>query len=205
MRRITRVLVPAESLNLVTLDIVKQELSIPADNTAQDARLNRYISQASAQIHTYTQRIFPVQTYRNQYLADWHDGSAAALILSAWPVTQLLTVTEGGVAVTDYTLNAEAGLVWRQDPGAAFAGAWNAETVADFEAGYADIPDDIEAACLRVVTLQNSVHGRDPYLRVREGPTYGREEFWIGNMPMDSGLPADVAQLLKLYMRPVFA
>lgn len=202
MRRIVSVLEPAESLALVTLEIVKQELGIAADNTAQDARLTRYISQASAQIHTYTQRIFPLQTYRNRYLAD--HSPRPALILSAWPVVEIAVLTEDGAAVTDYTLDAEPGLVWRQTTidWCAWRGG---ETVVDFSAGYADIPDDIEAAALRVVTLQNSVHGRDPYLRVREGPTYGREEFWIGNMPMDSGLPADVAQLLSHYMRPVFA
>lgn len=201
MRRIVSVLTPAESLALVTLETVKQELGIAADNIAQDARLTRYISQASAQIHTYTQRIFPLQTYRNRYLADY--SPMRGLILSAWPVVEIAVLTEDGAAVTDYELDAEPGLIWRH--------GWNwhtwrgAETVVDFSAGYADIPDDIEAAALRVVTLQNSVHGRDPYLRVREGPTYGREEFWIGNMPMDSGLPADVAQLLRHYMRPVFA
>jgi hypothetical protein len=203
MRRIVSVLTPAESLALVTLETVKQELGIAADNTAQDARLTRYISQASAQIHTYTQRIFPLQTYRNRYLADYCPPYVRGLILSAWPVTEIAVLTEDGVAVTDYILDAEPGMVWRET--VRFWPWGGAETVVDFSAGYADIPDDIESAALRVVTLQNSVHGRDPYLRVREGPTYGREEFWIGNMPMDSGLPADVAQLLRHYMRPVFA
>ena len=195
-------LVAAESLALVSLDEVKQELGIDPADTSQDARLQRYINQSSAQIHTYTQRIFPLQTYRNRFLAD--HAPVRGLILSAWPVTEIVALTEDGVALTDYELNATPGLIWRQ--GWDCYGGWHGrETVVDFTAGYADIPDDIEAACLRVVTLQNSVHGRDPYLRVREGPTYGREEFWIGNMPMDSGLPADVAQLLKHYMRPVFA
>src|SRR4051812_25856585 len=108
MRRIVSVLEPAESLALVTLETVKQELGIAADNTAQDARLTRYISQASAQIHTYTQRIFPLQTYRNRYLAD--HAPMRGLILSAWPVTEIAVLTEDGVAVTDYELDAEPGL-----------------------------------------------------------------------------------------------
>lgn len=193
------VLTAADSLGLVTLDVVKDELGIAADNDTQDARLSRYIAQVSAQIHSFCQRIFPAQTYRNIFLQrHFHHHHLA---LSQAPVIDVLSISTDGAAIDDAMsyVDPDTGILHRMYGGAR-------ETIVDFRAGYEEIPADIQAAALRTVTLQKAVQGRDPYLKVREGPIYGREEFWVGNMPMATGgLPQDVAQMLEPYMRRVFA
>jgi hypothetical protein len=205
---IVTVLEPASSLALVDLATVKDELGIADNNASQDARLSRYIAQASAQIHAYCRRVFPIQAYRNVFVADWwHRHQTGALILSERPVTEILGITDQALLdIGQYEPNLRSGMIWRLSPGLLRCGWYGQEVIVDFRAGYDPIPADVQAAALRVVVLQKSVQGRDPYLKVREAPTYGREEFWIGNMPLlDGGLPQDVAQSLADYVNPSFA
>jgi uncharacterized phiE125 gp8 family phage protein len=209
MQRIEAVLEPAVSLALVDLDVVKDELGIALDNTAQDARLRRFIAQASAQIQSYCRRVFAVQTYRNTFVRGFMSWpTTGSLVLSEQPVTEILGITDDDalLELSDYEADLKSGMLCRLAPGMLRC-CWSArQTIVDFKAGYTQIPDDVQAAALRVITLQRSVQGRDPYLKVREGPTYGREEFWIGNMPLlTGGLPPDVAQLLDGYVKPAFA
>lgn len=207
MHRIETVIEAAESLALTDLATVKDELGIAADETSKDARLARYIDQASAQAHSYCNRIFPVQTYRNEFrLTGRHLKYGEPLILSAPPILDILAISEDGVAVdvADYEGDAAAGLVWR-----AFwperRGAWcRRDTVVDFRGGYETIPADVIAAVLRIVTMAEQERGRDPFLKARDGPTWGREELWIGPVPGTvAGMPRDAAQLLQPYIRPI--
>jgi hypothetical protein len=207
--RIETVIEPAQSLALVDLATAKDELGIAADNTAQDARLNRYIAQASSLIHGYCRRVFPVQTYRNAFLRRWRPWAQIdPLVLSASPVTDILGISEEGTLLdpVDYEPDFRNGMIWRAAPGLLRCGWYGQEVIVDFKAGFATIPDGVQAAALRLIVMQQSIRGRDPFLKVREGPTYGREEFWVGNLPMlDAGLPQDVAQSLADYVIPSYA
>jgi hypothetical protein len=172
MNRITRVLVPAPSLDLVDLQTVKLELGIAPDDPAQDMIIERY-----------------------------NGHHPEILALAQRPVIEVLSVAMdgGALAVDGYQIDYDAG--WLRAVSSSGVGYWTgAQVVVEYMAGFADIPDDVEAAVLELVTTRVSAQGRDPMLRSRDGPTYGREEFWLGGGPgQQSGMPERVAQDLEHY------
>ena len=64
--RITRVITPAESLALVSVDQAKAALGIDIADTSQDAALQAQIDSVSAAVNNWCDRVFVVQTYRDQ-------------------------------------------------------------------------------------------------------------------------------------------
>jgi hypothetical protein len=211
MKRIDTVLVPAEDLALVPLDVVKEELGIPPEDTSQDARLTRYIAQVSAQIHTYTQRIFPLQTYRNEFYREWSDPDGSPLVVSAWPIVEIVSLTEDGVPVVapdDYIWKDKAGLVYRRT-GAGFCPWAAATTVLDFSAGYAVIPADLEAAALSWLSVRwggGAGAARDPTIRGETIPDLITVTYGSASSGADAtSMPAGVKDMLTPYMRPALA
>ena len=205
MNRISRVLVPAETLDLVDLQTVKSELGIAPDDPASDMIIERYIAASSAKAHSYCSRIFPVQTYRDTFTRQppgWFNGRHPEILaLAQRPVIEVVSVASdgGALAAEAYQIDYDAG--WVRAVSGSGIGYWTGgQVVVEYVAGFADIPDDVEAAVLELVTTRVAAQGRDPMLRSRDGPTYGREEFWLGGGPgMESGMPQRVAQDLEHY------
>lgn len=216
MTPINTVIEPAKSLALVELDVIKDELGIALDDTTQDARLSRYILQASAQIHAYCQRIFPIQTYRDVFPAtNWRGDGRGNLVLWQTPVIEMIGYSDGGIAtdLAEHQVDPKSGVISRCIPWMT-ARAWScSEIIVDYKAGYREIPPEVEAAAVLLTRLRQGLRGwdttlplRDPMLRAREADTYGRQEYFGNTMPNTvGGMPADVAQMLELHVRPVFA
>lgn len=214
LRRTDTVLAAAACFDLVDLETVKDELAVPQGDYLPDAQYKRYIAQVSAAVHGQIDpRVLPVQSYRNTYRwdagwfgqRDWYrQRYEIELSLSQYPVQSISSVTENGIALdaSDYELDADAGLIRRLSGGAYTP--WRAsEIIIEFEAGYSTIPADIVGIVLRLITMRAKGRNRDPMLREREGPTYGRESFWVGGTPdMRGGMPLEMAQVLDRY-RPV--
>jgi hypothetical protein len=206
VRRVTEVTTPASDLSLVSLELVKDELDLPMGDFIQDARLLRYIKQCSADVHSYCRRIFPVQTYKDSFVSDesdlWSWTAETVLQLSNYPVAAIESLTEGTTVLgtTNYRIDSMTGKICRVN-GTNFSYWSGQQTVVQYTAGFDVIPDDVIEATLRLVTMRAHLRGRDPMLKVREGPTYGREEFWVGSMPsMAHGMPYDIAQKLDVYV-----
>ncbi len=70
-----------------------------------------------------------------------------------------------------------------------------------YDAGFAEIPADVQQAVLDLCTMESSARGRDPMLRATESPGLGRQEFWVGGVPGGSLIPQDIASLLNPYRR----
>ena len=64
---LTNVLVAAASHDLVSLDDVKDELQIGAEDASKDGFLARAIAQTSAAIENYCNRAFPIETIQDVY------------------------------------------------------------------------------------------------------------------------------------------
>ena len=64
--RITRVITPAASMALVSVEDAKAALGIKVDDTTQDAAVTRQIEATSQAINNYCDRVFVVQVYRDQ-------------------------------------------------------------------------------------------------------------------------------------------
>jgi hypothetical protein len=208
--RISRTVVPAGSLALVTVEQAKATLGIDAADTSQDTALAALIDHVSAAIHRYIDRILVQQGYRDQfrYVANWM-FVGEPLALWQYPVA----LNEDGAAVAAivqdgntvdaalYEANDERGLLYSIDASGAYAWTGLLITV-DYTAGYDPIPDDVQAAALDWLTARWHSEGRDPSLRSETVPDLLAQTY-AGVDPMAAtGIPGTARDLLAPYMRP---
>jgi len=208
--RISRTVVPAGSLALVTVEQAKATLGIDAADTSQDTALAALIDHVSAAIHRYIDRILVQQGYRDQfrYVANWM-FVGEPLQLWQYPVAldedgyPVAAVVQDGVTVdaTLYESNDERGLLYSIDASGAYGWTGLLITV-DYTAGYDPIPEDVQAAALDWLTARWHSEGRDPTLRSETVPDLLAQTY-AGSDPMAAtGIPGTARDLLAPYMRP---
>lgn len=212
---------PAANQDLVALTDVRDELGSPR---AQDARLRRYITAASAVIATYTRRVWREETvtetfYASYFSAGWRgwtggwgwrwqpyrrsDGKPTPLVLTRYPVSSVESVVVGPDTSdpATYLLDGPKGLLYSWDGGMLTPVTWGIDTVAvNYVAGYAlaDIPPDVQQACMTVIRQRYFSYGRDPYLRSISVPGVQEESYWAG--PDQSALPPEAVGLLAQHI-----
>jgi hypothetical protein len=169
--RITRVITPADSLALVTLDQAKAALGIDLADTSQDTALTQHIDAVSIAVNNYCSRIFAVQTYRDQ-LRNAYGGFGEALVTRQYPIVVEagtdLVVTEDGAVLdpTLYEVDPDTGRLYRLYSASSAASAWTAPLIlVDYTGGFNPIPPDVQGAALDWVTTRWHAAGRDPALR----------------------------------------
>lgn len=227
-RVITTIVTPADSLDLTTTAIVKDELGIPDSDTTQDTRIGRFITQASALITNYCDRIFPAQTYQDEIRAGWYASCAGAshlagnrgyygssygfavraptpLVVARRPLLTITSISEDGTALTagtDFELDLVNSGIFRLDDGGNIM-PWTAnKTVVVYTSGYSAIPADVVDAVLRLITMRFKGRDRDPMLRERDQPGLGHQVFWVGGPPMSGSVPQEIAGILDKYCPP---
>jgi hypothetical protein len=171
--RISRLITPAASLALITLDQAKAALGIDPADTSQDAALTQQIDQVSRAIDNYCDRIFVRQGYTDQYryVYNWL-ASGEPLLTRQLPIAAdvagaaVVTISEDGVAVDSASFEAdlERGALYRLD-GTVVASWTGKSIVVDYDAGFDVIPDDIQGAAVEWLTARWKAQGRDPALR----------------------------------------
>ncbi len=71
---------------------------------------------------------------------------------------------------------------------------------------YADIPDDLVDAVLRMTVMRYKQKDRDPMLVSQEQPNVGSRRWWVGTVPGQNGsFPPEIQGLLDSYCVPVAA
>ena len=218
LRIVSTVLVPATSTDLTTLATIKDDLAIPAADTSSDATLARFITEQSALVAQYCNRVFPVETVQDTLFLDRDPypyqvaGLQSELQLSRWPVLAVTsvvetvalgstnTLTEGADFITDVA----NGWLTRLDPNTGVPTGWSPDQYTiTYQAGLTSPPADLEMAVLRLVTARFKARGRDPYLRSQGEPGVGQEQYWIGALPGQTGpFPPDIAAVLEKYRVP---
>lgn len=209
---ITTVVKAASSYDLTTLSVVKDELSI-TDNS-KDASLKRYITSGSAAAAQYCNRRFQVETVKDEF---WPDrdfysyplpGGVNVIQLSRWPVVSAVIVIENGITLVDgidYRVDAGNGNLVRLDADL-YPRPWCAWPIsAQYDGGFAEIPDDVADAVIRMVTRRYSVKGRDPNLKQLSVPGVIEQSWWIGTGGDAGNLSPDIADVLENYRVPVIA
>ncbi len=168
MDSILTIVTPAETHNMTVLATVKDELGIT--DTALDARLNRWITEASWFIRDYCGRTFAEEILSEQ----WRGVSLACgspLILSRRPVSDITSVTVDGAALDtdEYEVHPDSGRLWRLSGDS--RATWCAgKIVVAYTAGYAlldSLPYGIETACIQLVKHRYTNSTHDPNV-VRE-------------------------------------
>jgi hypothetical protein len=140
--------------NLTTLAKVKAWLGIDPGLTTQDVILNDLIAACSAAIESYLNRTLLATDH-----VEWYDGTGSnVLVLKNWPVNSVASVSYEGV---EYSINSPTdfrtrGIRWGKDmivgSGVVFPKGKMVMRV-QYNAGYSEVPDDIEQICTELVAL----------------------------------------------------
>lgn len=206
--RISRVITPAASMDLVSLDQVKATLGIDTADTSQDAALQQHISAVSAAINRHCNRVFVQQVYRDQFrvVRNWLDPGDPLMIRQP-PIAfddldvPLATVTEDGgvVDVVAWEVNASSGEFYRID--GALVSQWIGTTVLiDYTGGFDPIPADVQAAALEWIGARYYSVGREPGLRAETIPDLITQTFdSSGGMASATTIPSGAEGLLQGY------
>lgn len=207
--RISRVITPAPSFDLVTVDQVKATLGIETADTSQDAALLQHIAAVSAAINRYCDRVFVQQVYRDQFrvVRNWLPPGDPLMIRQP-PIAfdelgvPLATVTEDGgvVEVVAWEVNASSGEFYRID--GALVSQWIGTTVLiDYTGGFDPIPADVQAAALEWIGARYYWVGREPGLRAETIPDLITQTFDSGSGGVASAttIPSGVEGLLQGY------
>jgi hypothetical protein len=214
---ISTVVAAAADTDLTDLATVKSELAIAG--TANDKFLARQIAAASAAIQTYCNRVFAAQTIQDQiwfaresWPAVVREG-AAPLQLTGWPLLSVASVVAPVLGVgttlqqgTDFLADMAAGQLVRLDANG-FPKHWReSPIVATYQAGYADLPADVEEATILLVKMRWFARLRDPLTRSLNAPGVFEQTFVMGTGPGGADdMPAEVTALIDRYRVPVVA
>ncbi len=88
--------------DLIDLDCYKEAKTI--NSTQRDGKIQTLITQVSALIETYCNRLFT--TYSETAKIEWHDGMTNKVYLKAFPIISVISVktsSDGGVTQTTLT------------------------------------------------------------------------------------------------------
>lgn len=186
----------SENQDLATLAAVKAALGIA--DISEDRTLPSLISQASAAISMFCNRIFIEETVEETFRLD---GRTPSLVLSRYPVTEIVSITEAGIAVeaSGYEVDMTAGVISRlwSDRTACWA---TGKTVVQYSAGFpiADVPRDLVQALVQMVAQYRSQAGRDPLVKSMSIPGIADREYFI---PTADGMPGPVEVLISAHRK----
>lgn len=197
-----RVLTPADTQDLTTLDTLKDELGIT--DSSQDTRLQRWISDSSAQIADYCNRVFGWELVEETFQTARLERHSEELRLSRWPVTEVDSVMVDGMALTtdDWEVDDRTGALYRLADGHRIR--WHGRTiVVTYGGGYhllGDFPRSLEQATLVIMRQRRAAVIRDPSVRSENVPGVYEVSYFnpvSGSSTSDDGaMPPEAASLL---------
>ena len=134
-------------------------------------------------------------------------GEHGNAMLSRWPVVEVVSLTDDGTALvedTDFVVDTESGQVMRLSGGRVIC--WGcAPKVVQYDAGYEEIPGDLQDAVTRMVRNRFRAKGRDSYLMSENIPGIRESRWWIATGNDAGNIPPDIADLISSYRAPVIA
>jgi hypothetical protein len=201
--------------DLVSLDDLKLALGI-TDNS-EDATLQAMITLQSRIITEYCDRRFASAQVLETFTFDPSENlrTREALVLSLYPVTEILEVSIAGATASDYHFDPTSGKVWltnNQYPYSYYGSYyglygpwWLGGVMVTYSGGY-DLPDQsparLQKAVIEAVRDGRTSGARDPSIReVQHGDT--RITYFTSSTASASSgyLSAPVADLVKPYRR----
>ncbi len=142
-----KVLTPADSYALVTLEEVKDMLGLSESDTSEDEQLNMWIDQYSDVVATMCNRVFAYEEVQETWRGDSMPFDCPRLFLTHYPVvdTDIVSVESPRGSLIDpslYEVENKSGKL-RID------GAWSEPVTVTYSGGYKlpdDAPDALKAA-----------------------------------------------------------
>lgn len=207
MQSLLTVTAAAASRDLVTLATMKDELGVTG--SATDARIGRWITEASGQIDAYLDRTLAQETVTETFRWEGIERRVDPVLLQRYPVSAIASVTEDADTALDpdlYELDSATGRLWRLDAaGCRVRWQCSVRLVIAYTGGYAlpaDVPAPIEIACQRLVKQRWYGFGQDPNLRRTQTDGVGTDE-WFAPTSGAPGLPAEITDLLDPFRRMI--
>ena len=210
---IVSVITKAASVDLTTVEAARDELNI--DGNDQDVRLARWITQMSAYMARWCNRVLALEKVSEQWIvADavgwpWYPPTSNPpdpLMARRTPIVAIESITEDTndpLTVEDYQFDAESGSIWRVH--GSVRGWWSPMNITVvYTGGYEvpkAVPPDLEQACLALLKIRNDTNERDRMLRAQVVPGVLEEQWYNPASPGQPGMPPEVAELLTPYRR----
>src|SRR4249920_860178 len=150
--RTIKIITPATTQDLITLDELKQCLNVPTSDTSHDVQFQLWIKQYSAVIAVACNRTFAYEEVRETWRGDPPPYENNRIFLSHWPVAEAdLTSVEApsGTALdpSSFELEELSGKV-------SLWGNWSEDIVVNYSGGYKlpdEAPDDLKALAMLLV------------------------------------------------------
>jgi hypothetical protein len=138
-----KVLTPANSYALLTLDELKAMLNVPSTNTGEDTQLQLWIDQYSDVVATMCNRVFAYETVEETWRGDLLPFDAPRLFLTRYPVADAdLTAVESPRGSTldpaSYEIENSSGKL-------RIEGRWTEPVMVTYSGGY-HLPDEAPQA-----------------------------------------------------------
>jgi hypothetical protein len=145
-----KVLTPAESYALVTLDEVKDMLGLSETDTSEDEQINMWIDQYSDVVATMCNRVFAYEEVQETWRGDSMPFDSPRLFLTHYPVkdTDITSVESPRGSVIDpslYEIENGSGKL-------RIEGAWSEPVTVTYSGGYL-LPDEAPEALKTAVGL----------------------------------------------------
>ena len=144
---------------LTTIEAVKEQLCIPADDTSQDNMLERMIKAATDAIEAECRRDFEKQEYEDTFQLP-HYRIKDGLILSGYPVDEVIEIKLNEEELFDWEINKRLGFI------SSNKAKETGELKVKYTAGYIlpgetdrDLPYDIEDACILLAASNYNTGG----------------------------------------------
>jgi hypothetical protein len=203
-----KVLQPADSYALLTLDELKTLLNIAPANTAEDAQLQLWIDQYSDVVATMCNRVFAYETVAETWRGDSPPFDTPRLFLSHYPVADAdLTAVESPRGTTldpaSYEIENASGKL-------RIEGAWTEPVTVTYSGGY-QLPDAAPPALkqatillIQAARMQARMGASNGVRLVSHGDTrvqYFDPVQMFGQKGFGSPLFDSVNSLLNAYMR----
>lgn len=207
------------SEDLISLDDLKLALGIT--DTSEDAALQAMITFQSRIITEYCDRRFAFAEAIETFTFDPYENlrTREALVLSLYPVTEILEVSTAGATASDYHFDPASGKLWlssNQYPNywqsyGWHYGPWLGNVMVTYSGGY-NLPDEAPARlqravieCVQSVRTTSAAGYRDPTIReVQHGDTrisYVSPSFASGAISAGQHFSPSVADLIRPFRR----
>ncbi len=220
---ISSVITAANSVDLTTLEVVKDDLEIKGG--ADDAYLRRVIRRSSVSAANYCNRVFGLASYEDLFRLDrgyqlgrFINGARNPLMLVNWPLVAVgsIVVGVGADAVTlettDFEVDAKKGFIFRLNtagnprdwPATLVTVPYTAGYVLPNDPGTTTLPEDISDAVGRMVSARWNRRRTDPMVQEKTIFGVSSTRFFSGKGEMGN-MPQDVEDILSNYRVPVTA
>ncbi len=138
-----KVLMPADSYALLTLDELKSMINVPLSNTSEDAQLQMWIDQYSDVVATMCNRVFAYETVAETWRSESAPFDRSTLFLTRYPVADVdLTTVE---SPRGSTLDPASYEVENTSGKLRIDGAWTEPVTVTYSGGY-HLPDEAPPA-----------------------------------------------------------